>query len=48
MDVNITFLNGVNEEEVYIEQPQVFEVHEMDSHASMHLELGIQGLTIIW
>jgi hypothetical protein len=32
MDVKTTFLNGVIEEEVYIEQPQEFEVEDKKSH----------------
>jgi hypothetical protein len=32
MDVKTTFLNGIIEEEVYIEKPQVFEVHGRESH----------------
>jgi hypothetical protein len=32
MDVKTTFLNEIIEEEVYIEKPQGFEVHERESH----------------
>jgi hypothetical protein len=32
MDVKTTFLNGVVEEEVYMEQPQGFETHDRKTH----------------
>ena len=32
MDVKIVFLNGVVEEEVYVEQPLRFETHDRQSH----------------
>jgi hypothetical protein len=32
MDVKITFINGLIQEEVYIEQPLGFEFHGRDSH----------------
>jgi hypothetical protein len=32
MDVKIAFLNGIIEEEMYIEQPHGFEVSGKDSH----------------
>jgi hypothetical protein len=43
MDVKTTFLNGVIEEEVYIEQPQGFEVHSRDTHVC-RLKKSLYGL----
>jgi hypothetical protein len=43
MDVKTTFLNGVIEEEVYIEQPQGFEVEDMKSHV-YRLKKDLYGL----
>jgi hypothetical protein len=43
MDVNTTFLNGVIEEEVYIEKPQGFEVENMKSHVC-RLKKALYGL----
>jgi hypothetical protein len=43
MDVKTTFLNGVIEEEVYIEQPQGFEVHGRESHVC-RLKKALYGL----
>ena len=42
MDVNTTFLNGVVEEEVYIEQPQGYEVEDRVTHVSKLIELGME------
>ena len=35
MDVKTTFLNGFIEEEVYIEQPQGFEVSDKETHVCL-------------
>jgi hypothetical protein len=43
MDVKITFLNGVIEEEVYIEKPQGFEVHPKETHVC-RLKKALYGL----
>jgi hypothetical protein len=43
MDVKISFLNGVIEEEVYIEQPQRFEVEDMKNHVCK-LKKDLYGL----
>eukprot|EP00253_Pinus_taeda_P002301 PITA_02301 len=43
MDVKTTFLNGFIQEEVYIEQPQGFEVHGKESHVC-RLKKALYGL----
>ena len=43
MDVKTTFLNGVIEEEVYIEQPQGFEVEDRFTHVCK-LKKALYGL----
>jgi hypothetical protein len=43
MDINTSFLNGFIEEEVYIEQPQGFEVLGRESHVSL-LRKALYGL----
>jgi hypothetical protein len=43
MDMKTAFLNGVIEEEVYIEQPQGFEVEDMKSHVC-RLKKALYGL----
>jgi len=43
MDVKTTFLNGFIQEEVYIEQPQGFEVHGRESHVC-RLKKAFYGL----
>ena len=43
MDVNTTFLNGVVEEEVYVEHPLSFEKHDRESHVCI-LKKYLYGL----
>ena len=43
MDVKTAFLNGFIQEEVYIEQPQGFEVHGKESHVC-RLKKALYGL----
>ena len=43
MDVKTTFLNGVVEEEVYMEQPLVFKTHDRQSHVC-RLKKALYGL----
>lgn len=43
MDVNTTFLNGTIDEEVYIEQPQGFKVHDKETHVC-RLKKALYGL----
>ena len=43
MDVKTTFLNGFIQEEVYIEQPQGFEVRGKESHVC-RLKKALYGL----
>jgi hypothetical protein len=43
MDVKNAFLNGVIEEEVYIERPQGFEVHPRETHVCI-LKKDLYGL----
>jgi hypothetical protein len=43
MDVKTAFLNGFIEEEVYIEQPQGFEVGDRETHVCL-LRKALYGL----
>lgn len=43
MDVKTTFLNGKLSEEVYLEQPEGFEIHDIESHVC-RLKEALYGL----
>eukprot|EP00253_Pinus_taeda_P031562 PITA_31562 len=43
MDVKTTFLHGLIKEEVYVEQPEGFEVHDRESHVC-RLKKALYGL----
>ena len=50
MDVKTSFLNGVIEEEVYIEQPPCFKTHDIKSHVckSKKQLYGLKKTPIAW
>ena len=43
MDVKATYLNGTIDEEAYIEQPQVFEITQRETHVC-RLRKALYGL----
>ena len=43
MDVKTTFLNGIMQDKVYVEQPQGFEIHGRESHVC-RLKKALYGL----
>ena len=43
MDVKTNFLNGVAEEEIYIEKPKGFETYDQESHVCI-LKRALYGL----
>ena len=43
MDVKTAFLNGIIQEEIYIEQPQGFEIHDRETHVC-RLKKALYGL----
>ena len=43
MDVKTAFLNGIIQEEIYVEHPQGFEIHERDTHVC-RLKEALNGL----
>ena len=45
MDVNIVFLNGVVEEEVYVEQPLEFETNDNETHVCKLKKVIVQFKT---
>ena len=46
MDVKTTFLNGVVEEKVYVEQPLSFETHDRETHVCK-LKKSLYGLEMV-
>ena len=43
MDVKTTFFNGIIREEIYVEQPQGFGIHEKESHV-LRLKKALYGM----